>query len=569
VRIAGVRIGLTHSVVVLGLAIVFGLALWLRLIGLGGAVTEDEDQWIARSGTFARSLIIQDWDRTFLTGHPGVTVMWLTSVTLGLDRTAPFAFVPGGPDVTVQPGFLPALLEARVPFAVIQALLVAVSAGLVVRLFGVGPGLLAGLLMAAEPFWVGVGPIVGMDGLLSGLLTVSLLGLLVALLPDADRRERLAWTVLSGLAFGLACLTKTTALLAGPMMAVLVVLAAWEAWRGSWAQRDRRWLTPLVLGLGWGIVAVLVIWLAWPSAWVAPIETAVATVTFSAELGTVPHGPGNFFLGRPVEDPGAAFYPVALVLRMGSGTTVGLLLLLTFGAPPAWRRTVWTLLGYCVWFLVALTFAAKKVDRYLLPVLPVLAILAAVGWYEGGRWLAGGWQRRQEPGARSGPAESERGDRPSSLLPTAYCLLPTAYCLLPTGARAVAMVAFGVQVWPLVMAGRYPLAAYNPLFGGVRMAERSIPVGWGDGLDVAGDMIRQIVGDRTVVTSIWGPLRVNFGAHAPGPVVNQLQAGEADFYVDYIDARQRRVLPRQVLGRKPEGIVTIGGVDYARIYRLR
>jgi hypothetical protein len=133
----------------------------------------------------------------------------------------------------------------------------------------------------------------------------------------------------------------------------------------------------------------------------------------------------------------------------------------------------------------------------------------------------------------------------------------------------VAALAFGVQVWPLVMAGRYPLSAYNPLFGGARMAEKAIPVGWGDGLDVAGELIRQLAGGRTVVTSIWSPLRVNFGAHAPGPVVSHLQITEADFYVDYVNSRQRRLTPRQLATRTPDAVVTIGGVDYARIYRLR
>jgi hypothetical protein len=133
----------------------------------------------------------------------------------------------------------------------------------------------------------------------------------------------------------------------------------------------------------------------------------------------------------------------------------------------------------------------------------------------------------------------------------------------------VATLAFAVQVWPLLTAGRYPLSAYNPLFGGVRMAEKAIPVGWGDGLDVAGDLLRRLAGGREVVTSIWSPLRVNFGAHAPGPVVSHLQIAEADFYVDYVHSRQRRLTPRQLVSRTPDAVVTIGGVDYARIYRLR
>jgi hypothetical protein len=133
----------------------------------------------------------------------------------------------------------------------------------------------------------------------------------------------------------------------------------------------------------------------------------------------------------------------------------------------------------------------------------------------------------------------------------------------------MAALALGLQLWPLGQAGRYPLAAYNPLAGGVRAAERSIPVGWGDGLDVAGDDIRRLAGGREVVVSIWSPLRVSFGAHAPGPVVSEHQIATADFFVDYVHARQRRFTPRELINRTPDAVVTIGGVDYARIYKLR
>lgn len=133
----------------------------------------------------------------------------------------------------------------------------------------------------------------------------------------------------------------------------------------------------------------------------------------------------------------------------------------------------------------------------------------------------------------------------------------------------VGIFALGLQLWPLVQAGRYPLAAYNPLVGGVRTAERAIPVGWGDGLDVAAERIREMAGGQPVVTAIWSPLRVSFGAHAPGPVVSHQQIAQADFYIDYVHARQRKLTPRQLAGRQPDAVVTIGDVEYARIYKLR
>jgi hypothetical protein len=553
---------------VLALVVLFAVSFGTRAIGLGGAVTEDEDQWIARSGAFAHGLDTQEWRRTYLTGHPGVTTMWLTTATLGVQRTRPFERVVGSPDVTTVPDFLPALDRARAPFAVLQAGLVVLAAVLAGRLLGPAVGLVAGMLLAAEPFWAGVGPVVGMDGLLTGFLTASLLALLLACRPDAARH--VGWATLSGLAFGLAFLSKTTALVAGPVVAALVLVAGWSAWTRRSAAR-RWWVGPFAIAAAWGIAAGLVIWLIWPAAWLAPISTVMRAITFSARLGGTPHAPGNFLLGQPVDDPGPLFYPVALLVRIGPGTLIGLLLLFVFGAAAPARRAIWPLLGYVLLFVLLLTVAPKKVDRYLLPILPILGILAAIGWVEAVRRLP--WPPHPRPlrcAARTSAA-------PTSLSAGAGSDNPRPGHISPSpsqwggrwGVGFVALLALAVQVWPLVQAGPFPLAAYNPLAGGVRTAERAIPVGWGDGLDVAGQRIHELAGGRTVVTSIWSPLRVSFGAHAPGPVVSDRQIAEADFYVDYIHARQRQLTPRQLRNRRPDAVVTIGGVDYARIYKLR
>jgi 4-amino-4-deoxy-L-arabinose transferase-like glycosyltransferase len=476
------------------LVALFALALGARLIGLGGAVTEDEDQWIARSGTFAGGLATGNWQRTYLTGHPGVTVMWLTTLTLGVERTRLFERASNAPDVTTVLEFLPALERARLPFAVLQAGLVVLSAALVARLLGGAIALVAGGLLAAEPFWAGVGPVVGMDGPLTGFLTVSLLALLLACgmgagqaAGPADRRTLWAaggWAALSGALFGLAFLTKTTAVFVGPAVGALVLLAGWQAWRAARTpatgptgegavdagEAERRWwLLPLAIGGGWLLAASLLVCAVWPAMWLAPLTTLVRAISYSARLGGTPHAPGNFLLGQPVEEPGPLFYPVALLVRIGPATLLGLLLLFVFGAARPTRRVVWSLLGFAGLFLLLLTLAAKKVDRYLLPILPALGVLAAVGWYEGTARVA---RLRRAP---------------------APALLTVVLVL-------------AVQAWPLVQAGRYPLAAYNPLVGGVRTAEQAIPLGWGDGLDVAADRIRELSGGGVAGAAFAGRL---------------------------------------------------------------
>src|SRR5438094_6560651 len=200
-------VGTTPSVPwVVGAALLFALALLPRLIGLGEATTEDEDQWVARSGNFAQALSVGAWRGTYQVGHPGVTTMWATDLGLGPGRARHFAIEERKERLVTQVAdFLPALRAARVPFAVLNALLATACGLLAGRLFGPGPGLLAGLLMALEPYWAAMSPIVGMDGLLAGLMAASLMSAVLAFrrVPGGW-----PWAPASGLLAGLALLTK-------------------------------------------------------------------------------------------------------------------------------------------------------------------------------------------------------------------------------------------------------------------------------------------------------------------------------------------------------------------------
>src|SRR5207249_4116484 len=83
---------------------------------------------------------------------PGVTVMWLAALAFGPERSAELAARAG--DLTQlekSPTYLGALFDARRALALVSAGLIVLLALLTWRLYGAGPGLLAGLLLASEP----------------------------------------------------------------------------------------------------------------------------------------------------------------------------------------------------------------------------------------------------------------------------------------------------------------------------------------------------------------------------------------------------------------------------------
>ena len=151
-RVAGLSI--TARVVLVGAAI-FLLALLPRMLNLGLFPTSDEDSWMRRTGGFTFGLVNGQFGRTYQNGHPGVTTMWIGLLSQGTDGALRFADrVHGLRFVGQVPGYMDGLAQARVGFAVLGGLGAAGSALLVLRLFGIGPAMLTGLALAAEPFLV-------------------------------------------------------------------------------------------------------------------------------------------------------------------------------------------------------------------------------------------------------------------------------------------------------------------------------------------------------------------------------------------------------------------------------
>src|SRR3712207_6445005 len=69
----------------------FALAVVLRAVGLYEGATTDEGYWMQRTVRFGAALARGDFEGTYRSGHPGVTVMWIGLLGIGPDRLAPLA----------------------------------------------------------------------------------------------------------------------------------------------------------------------------------------------------------------------------------------------------------------------------------------------------------------------------------------------------------------------------------------------------------------------------------------------------------------------------------------------
>ncbi len=518
----------------------FLLALFPRIAALSTFQTVDEPRWVRRSAQFATALLDGDWQGTAVSMTPAVTTLWAGSAGL----VARFV-VQGNTSVGTLPTFLSGvtfpsipvewLPAVRLPIAIATALCVATMYVLARKLFGTRVGLLGAALVALDPFYLAHSRLIHHDALVASFVTISILSAALYLRGHHPVR----YAVLSGLAAGLAFLSKATALALVPGLGLMTLVA----YLGS----DRRWSTAARLagmGMLWAVAAGLTFVVCWPAMWVAPLDTVRAMLANAVGSGGLtPHKSATFFWGRVTRDPGPWLYPVVFLFRSSPLTLVGLLLALPAVVKrqsptereSGQRLSAWLLLIFVAFFTVFIAAAAKKADRYLLPVVPVTAVVAAWGWC----WLAG------EAAARW----------PRQRWPT-----------IGLGALVGLQAAISLPQYP------YYLTYYNPLLGGPQAAPRVFAIGWGEGLDQAGRYLNQK--ENAAALKVASSSDLQLAPYFDGGTVTAHyveRALWADYTVLYIrDVQADQPSPAMVNYfrlRQPEHVVRLKGIDYAWIYR--
>lgn len=557
----------------------FVLALIPTMVDPGVPITWDEPKWVNRSLRFLLALQDGKWERTLLVGHPGVTTMWLGAAGLTFQcRLQPdvcedlsLLSATAGEQYESEealkqlPGLLPAM---KMPIAFVIALSVVGMFLLARRLFGAPIALISAALIATGPFYLAHSRVFQLDALTTTFMTLSLLALLVHL---SGRSSRML--VLSGTLAGLGILSKSSALFMLPFAGLALFVTAWRQ-RGISKQAALKTLLPFALWLG---AATAPFFILWPAMWVDPLATVLEMLTKGVYYVQSPHSNLNFFWGQVLDDPGPAFYPVALLFRITPLVAVGLVatIALLFSSLKlevrSWKLEVrqtsnfqsptsnlhsedthrlWVLialLAYGLLFSLFMTTGAKKFDRYLLPVFPALDIIAAAGLV----WLADLAIRLRVPGSRF------------QVLGSRFSVLGARFSWA-IGLAVLLQAAFVLSYHP------YYLAYYNPLLGGGAQAVKAIFVGWGEGMDqVAGYLNQKEEADQLRVAAWVQPGFAPFFRGHSTTFVDFTAAG-ADYVVFYVSDVQRRFHQSAHAifdTQEPEHVVRIHGTEYAWIYR--
>ncbi len=474
----------------MGILLFLFLSAWIpRILALNAFVTVDERKWLNRSANFYVALTNLDWASTFQKEHPGVTVQWLGLLGLlsrfpGYPQWAGTAITD---DVLEQRLWesgpltpLELLTAGRWWVTLVIALAIAAMYRPLKRLFGPVPAAAAVLFVAWSPYYVALSRQLHPDGLLASLSVLALVLWLVWLYDGRQYRDLLG----SGIVFGLALLTKTTAAFVGITGGLLVLFELVQSRHAS----SRNRLGLVGSALLWIVVAAMTFVLLWPAMWVNPLTVLLRISVQMQQYQAEAHSLPTFFLGRVFhDDPGWLFYPFVILWRMSPVTMIGLPLTLwvvwTEHAPlndTMSRHAAAGLLLFALLTVAGMGTGAKKIDRYVLPACLSLDMLAALGWVGFVRVL---FARPSEDGRRTWVT--------AAALSTVILLHGL----------------FTVRHYP------YYLTYFNPFLGGTDRAPNVIMVGWGEGLDQVGAWLTDRIqpGNDTELLSVvsWyddGPL---------------------------------------------------------------
>lgn len=512
-------------------ASVFLVSAVLRLAAVDRPLNIDEALWIRRGGAFVAALARGDLFATYTRPHPGVTTMWLVGYSnVGwCVRAGEGSWTSCAQRLADDP--LPPLRAFVVPRCVqafFTAALLALMAFLAVQFLGLRPAALGCGILAFEPFFLGYQRFITTDALATDLGAVAALWFLLHLRDGG--RHRL---ILSGVAFGLAVATKLpVGLLAVPLV---ISVAAVEG--GGWRGFPSRGLPGRARELAfWAAVAVAVVVAIWPALWVRP---AGLVHQLLADLRS--ETSSNVFRA---DDPGWAFYPRVLAWRFSPLLQAGAVVAVLALAWRAWRRRPrrpeYEALVVLVFVPLVLLRAAgdSAVDRYVLPVVPLLALLAGAGWAQVADGLAA-------PGSR----------------------------------RAVAgLVRLGVVVGQLALLVPYlpdGMTFYSPLLGGAAAAAHVFTIGQGEGLDDAASYVDAEPGAASRVAAVPG-FASAFAPYFRGRTVEVtltsrhewLAADRVVFYVRQMQTGWPDPLVVAYVASQHRPLYTVRrhGLDYARVF---
>ncbi len=332
------------------------LFLLVRLPGLGYDISNsDAARWHRRSENFLTALKQKDFKSTYQHYQPGVTLMWLNSFV----KQSAFWFqlqYTDNPKTLENADYYPIIhMISKATLVIVLGALFFSQLNLIAKLFSHNTAYFYGTFIIFEPYLVGSDRWFHLTSLESMFGFTSFLFFLLW-----HKTYRRGFIIFSSVLFVLAVYSKISALLILPVIAFVHMY---------YAQKEQKlYLREFLLFVG---TAQFFFILLFPAIWIAPVEV-VKNLFFA--IGSAVEGDS---LGNYVTGYYGLFYTLVLLFKFSPV----LLIFMIFGSLKHKRENINKntkfVVLYFFTFLIALSAADKKIDRYAITLFPPLILLTS------------------------------------------------------------------------------------------------------------------------------------------------------------------------------------------------
>lgn len=348
--------------------VVFLSTFLLRLPSLGyDFINNDAFHWKNRGYEFTGALTSFDFGATAVTYHPGVPLLWSQFFAIKTFSILTKFNVIGS--LSPQELFLVNHQIQKIWVVLLTSILLAILYKVIKSRFGVRIAIATLSLVVIEPFFLALSRAIHTDVMISLFMFISVLYYFLG--RENNRRRNF---ILAGIFAGLAFLTKSSALF---LVGYFGLVAVYDFFK----EKSKQHLINLALTLAF---AVLTFFVVWPAMWVDPVDSINIYLFKGVQGIAIEEGHSHIWFGKETLDPGATFYPIAIVGRYSLALialSISGLIYFIFKERSSGKgvRQIILLSGlYVVLYLLMLTLASKKLDRYSLPVVIPLALVGTV-----------------------------------------------------------------------------------------------------------------------------------------------------------------------------------------------
>ncbi len=382
--------------------LIFLLAVLIRLPTLGrDMVNNDAFLWKERGYRFGEALVKLDFSNTAVTYHPGVTLLYNLFVANKIFSLLDKLFYHGS--LHGNSLFLVNHQIQKLVLVLFTSFLLAFVYFFLKRIVGRRIGILAMLIILFEPFFLGLGRVVHTDLILSLFMFLGILTFYLAFTVDSYNYNEKNWvskglyrkiiyvfpnkvrqflyvyrySLVSAIFTGSALLTKSSALY---LFALYLLFTLHFIINKKYVEKRKFYIYSFLIVI---IGAVMTFTILWPAMWVMPIATLKYYLFRGVKGVAIEEGHKQVWLGHVTNNPGWLYYFVVVTAKYTLVLIVSFLGGILYFIKNFKKLSVniklflsYLLIFWLSYFLM-IEIVSKKLDRYSLPLLFPMAVVAS------------------------------------------------------------------------------------------------------------------------------------------------------------------------------------------------